>query len=136
MLGLMGAFTLAITPTGHQLTDEIIELTKPAYRPVATAIPQRPQLLVVTGNRDDPYTAAVVVNPHGYRVVVAETAEAAQGILQADADRIGVVLVDKQVAQADRVLGLARTLAPSAKLIQLPRNHQGTDVCALLRDAI
>jgi hypothetical protein len=131
---LLWSFILAITPTGQKLMAEVLAVSLPVHQTVL-APPTRPQVLVVTSNRGDPYTAAMVLNPRGYRVVVAKTAASAQAALESGGGQIGVVVVDTQMADAELVVGLARSLTPSAKLIKLGRSHVSSDVSALLRDA-
>ena len=131
VFGLFGAFTLALTPTGHQLYGDILSLPR-AMSHAGPIIPARPQVLVVTSDRQVQSTAAVAVNPRGYHTLVAETASAAQEALQTNTGEIGVVLVDMRLKNATRVLGLVHSLAPTAKLIPLRPNHRTTDISALL----
>jgi hypothetical protein len=135
--GLIGAFVLGTTSTGRQVWAEILASLPPMPGTAAAIIvPARPQVLVVTGKGGDEFTVAATVNPHGYRVRVARTAAGGRSILQSDASRIGVVVVDMGLAGAQRVIGLTRSLAPQAKLIELDPNHRASDVSVPLLRAI
>jgi CheY-like chemotaxis protein len=134
--GLMGILTLSLTNTGHTLRGEVFSWANSARTPVVAPIPARPQVLVVTNNRDDQTQVAFAVNPRGYHVVVAETADSGSQILHSDATRIGVVVLDTQLPGAETIAALARSLVPDAKLINLAPNHAITDLSKLLSDAI
>jgi CheY-like chemotaxis protein len=135
VFGLIGTFTLALTPAGQQLSDEFLSLPR-WMRNAGPITPSRPQVLVVTNDRQDQLIAAVAVNPRGYHILVAETASAAQEALQTYTGGIDVVLVDMRLKSAAHVLGLVRSLAPTAKLIPLRPNHSTTDISALLVGAL
>ncbi len=137
VFGLLGAFVLGTTSTGRQLCAEILALLPSLPETAAVAkVPTRPQVLVVTGKGGDEFTVAATVNPHGYRVRVARTAASGRSILQSDASRIAVVVVDMGLAGAQRVIGLTRSLAPRAKLIELDPTHRASDVSVPLLRAI
>jgi hypothetical protein len=137
VFGLLGAFVLGTTSTGRQLCAEIFALLPSMPETAAAAIvPARSQVLVVTGTGTDEFTVAATVNPRGYRVRVARTVDSGRRILQSDASRIGVVVVDMGLASAQRVIGLTHSLAPQAKLIELDPNHQASDVSVPLLRAI
>jgi len=135
-LGLMGTFALGLTNTGHAVCEEMLGWTTAAHHPAAPVLPARPQVLVVTTNPEDQTRAALAVNPRGYRVVVAETQERASGILRADADRIGVVVIDSEIPGAETIAAMARALAPVAKVIRLPPDHAAVSLSKPLLDAI
>jgi len=132
----MGILTLSLTNTGHTLRGEVFAWAAPDPAPVVAPVPARPQVLVITKNRDDQTRVAFAANPRGYHVVVAESAASGTAILRSEAKEIGVVVLDSQLPGAEGVEALARSLIPGAKLISLLPNHAATDVSKLLMDAI
>ncbi len=131
----MAILTLALTNTGHTLRGEVLSWAAP-QKPVAAVVPPRPEVLVVTTDRNDQNRVAFAVNPRGYHVVVAETEASASIILRSDANRIGVVVLDTHMPGAETITALAHSLVPGASLINLLPNHATTDVSKLLLDAI
>ncbi len=85
----------------------------------SASAPQRPEVLVVTGR--DSYAAKVAetVGPRGYLIVVTNKIETALEKLQLDAGRIGCVVLDRDVAQADRLASAVQTTTPAARLVIL-----------------
>ena len=137
VFGLMAVFILGLTQTGQQLQAEMSSsLRSVLHGPVAPALPARPQVLVVTQNPDDEANIIMTVNPRGYQVVVAETTAIARAILRSNASRIGVVVIDTELAGAESVTTLAQSLLPGEKVIKLRRNHGPTDIAVLLLAAI
>jgi len=137
VFGLMAVFILGLTQTGQQLQAEMSSsLRSVLHGPVTPALPARPQVLVVTQNPDDEANIIMTVNPRGYQVVVAETTAIARAILRSNASRIGVVVIDTELAGAESVTTLAQSLLPGEKVIKLRRNHGPTDIAVLLLAAI
>ena len=136
VFGLMGTLSVGLTNTGHQLCTEMLSWATSAHGPVEPGPPTRPQVLVITRNREDQTLVAETVNPRGYRVIVADTAARVREILQSDASRICVVVLDTNMLGAESISAMARSLAPLAKLIKLSGNHGATDVSKPLLDAI
>jgi hypothetical protein len=131
--GLMVAFTVAVTPAGGGFVSTVFRTRHGPVRPIA---PAKPAVLVVTSRQQDQFIAQVTVNPRGYRLLSAETASAAEALLQRDSSEVSVILVDTQLAEVGHVIRLAHALAPSAKLITLRPEHTATDISAQLMQAI
>ena len=137
VFGLMAVFILGLTHTGQQLQAEMSSSFRSVlHGSVTPAPPARSQVLVVTQNLADEAHIVTTVNPRGYQVVVAETAVIAQAILRSHASRIGVVVIDCELAGAESVTTLAQSILPREKVIQLRRNHEATDLAVLLLAAI
>jgi len=134
--GLMGTFTLGLTNTGHELRGEMLSWARSVHGPLEPALPVRPQVLVITSNRDDQTRVALTVSPRGYRVVVAETAASGSEILRSAASRIGVIVLDTRIRGAESIAAMAHSLVPVAKLIELRPNHATAEVSKALLDAI
>lgn len=127
----MGTLTVGLTNTGHALEGEILSWVVSGHGPV-DSLPARPQALVITGNRDVQNWVALTVNPRGYRIVFAETAGHAGDILRSEASRIGVVVLDTQTLGAERVVAMAQSLAPEAKLVRVGPHPAATEISQLL----
>ena len=135
VFGIMAAFILGLSHTGQQLRAEIAE-TISGHGPTAPARPTRPEVLLLSGNQADQARVAGTVNPRGYQVLAAATAEACEELLRAHAARIGVIVVDSEWSAAARVAGMADTLAPGVKIVKLPPQHTASDLAVLLLGAI
>jgi hypothetical protein len=135
-IGLMGTFTVGLTSAGHSISTEILSWATSTHALTGPALPARPEVLVMTTNLEDQTRIDLAVNPRGYQVVVAKTAADATRILRADANWIGVVVVDANLPGTASIITLARTLAPKAKLIQLLPRHAASEVSKMLVDAI
>lgn len=132
VFGLMAVFILGLTHTGELLRAEMSSSFRSVfYGPVNPAPPARPQVLVVTQNHDDEARILATVNPRGYQVVVAETASIAIAILRSNSSRIGVVVVDSELAGAETLATLAHGIVSDDKVIKLHRNHRATEIAAL-----
>jgi CheY-like chemotaxis protein len=134
---LIAVFTFSLTPMGQQL--ETTALKHVALHSNARTEPlllARPEVLVVTRNSEDQFRVAATLVPRGYRVLVAGTAVTAQELIRRDANRIGLIVVDTELAKGEGVANLARSLAPGTKLIRLPSKHGSTEVAVLLMAAI
>ena len=134
--GLVGTLTLGLTNTGHDVCGEMLSWAASVHGRVEPALPVRPQVLVITSNRDDQTRVALTVIPRGYRVVVAETAASGSEILRSQASRICVVVLDTKMRGAESIAAMAQSLVPVAKLIKLRPNHAAADVSKPLSDAI
>ncbi|HTX35812.1 MAG TPA: hypothetical protein VME43_12360 [Bryobacteraceae bacterium] len=136
MFGLMGTLTLGLTNTGHELYDEVVSWATSSLRYTEPAAPARPQVLVITKNRDDQTLVALIVNPRGYQVVVAENAARGSEILRSEAGLIAAVVLDTNMLGADNIAAMARSLVPMVRLIRLDPDHTPLDVSKPLVDAI
>ena len=134
--GLMGTFTLGLTNSGHAMYREMLTWADAQLRHVEPARPVRPEVLVITRNREDQRRVALAANPRGYRVVVAETATSGAERLSSDAKQLAMVVLDESMPGARRITALTRTLAPAAKLINLPHHHGAVDVSKPVVDAL
>jgi len=136
MFGIMGTFTFGLTNTGHEMCHEMLSWANEALGHGGTVRPVRPEVLVITGNREDQNRVALAVNPRGYRVVVAETAARGRESLNSDASRIAVIVVDMKIPGADHLAAMAHSLAPMAKVIRLRPSHTAVDVTKPLVDGV
>lgn len=136
MFGLMGTLTLGLTNTGHELYDEVVSWATSPFGYAEPAVPARPQVLVITKNRDDQMLVALIVNPRGYEVVVAETAARGSEILRAEGGLIAAVVLDMNMMGAENIAAIAQSLAPVARVIRLPPGHAPVDISKPLVDAI
>jgi hypothetical protein len=135
VFGLLLAFTAAFTPTGRQLISDTLKGLSPEKPPAPLTV-ERPDVLVTTGNPDDTVRIAATVVPRGYSVLVARTTLLAEQLLQGDANRIGLIVVDEGSSDIERIVSLAHSLVPLAKLVKLPRKHGSTELAVLVLDAI
>ncbi len=101
----------------------------------SASAPQRPEVLVVSGR--DSYVAKVAetVGPRGYFIVVTQTIEPALERLQRDAGRIGCVVLDRDVPQADRFARAVQATTPSARLVVLRGAPPSDEIPQLLINA-
>lgn len=135
VFGLIVVFILCLTPTGRQIFFELRKLSLPETV-TQPSRPRRPDVLVATANRDDQRTVAATVVPRGYNVLFADTATIAGQLLQSDAERIGLIVINAEARDAWRIANLARSRVPEATLIRLPPRHCSTEVATLLLTAI
>ena len=136
VFGLTVAFVLGLTPTGRQIIPELSRsiLSKPGQLEALRL--RRPDVLVATANSDDQKTVAATVLPRGYRVIFADTLARASQVLQSDANRIGLIVIDAQSRNAGHLAKLAQSIIPDARVIRLPPRHGPTEVATLLLAAI
>ena len=134
VFGLTVAFVLGLTPTLRQIIPELSKsiLAKPGQLEAL----RRPDVLVATANSDDQKTVAATVLPRGYRVIFADTLARASQVLQSDANRIGLIVIDARSRNAGHVAKLAQSIIPDARVIRLPPRHGPTEVATLLLAAI
>ena len=133
--GLMGTLTVSLTNTGHALSGELLAWAVAGHAP-ADCLPKRPLALVVTKNDDIQGWVSLTVGPRGYRVVPAQTAGSAREILRSDAFRIGVIVLDPEVQEAEAILALMPSPVPAARLIRLRPHPDATEVSKLLVDVL
>ena len=134
-IGLMSAFTLGMTPRGQMLVKEISTRFRDGAA-IEQIAPPRPEVLLFTRNPEAQNQVATTVVPRGYRVLLAPTVFVAQQLLRSDANRIGLIVVDTETGEAERLADLAQAAIPAARVIRLPRNHGSTEVSAMLLNAI
>jgi len=135
VFGLIVAFVVSLTPTGRQMLSELLKPTM-SGSVTQSSHPTRPDVLVATTNSDDQKTVAATVLPRGYNVLFADTTVIARKLLQSDATRIGLIVVNAESHDATGIASLARSLVPDARLIRLPPRHGSTEVATLLLAAI
>lgn len=136
VFGLLIFFILGLTPEGRDLADRVEIALNPARHAVTPPGPACPEVLVAGTDATDEYRISATLEPRGYNVRFAGTADAVRRILQADARRIGIVVLGNDKVQTRQLATLASTLAPSAKLIKLPAKHSSTELAAILLNAI
>jgi hypothetical protein len=135
IIGVLLVFTFALTGS-DQVKANISSSLRSLHSPVTVAPAERSQVLVVTKNKNDENRIVLTVNPRGYQIIAADTVELAKAILRANANRIGVVVVDADLKGAGSLLSQAHSILPNEKVINLSRSHTSTDVAVLLLAAI
>src|SRR5450432_297177 len=129
----LGSFAAAITPTGNRLCKEFLESLAVRNQPVALA---RPDVLLIGDNPSDQMNIAMTIAPRGYNLVLAENVATGLERLRADANRIGLIVLDSRLAGVRSVAHVARVTSPEARLITLHPRHTTADLVGLLLNSI
>lgn len=128
------AYTLALTPFGQHMGSAVCKAFA-STKPVSSA-PARPVVLVATSDPDDVDSVAATVVPRRYHVLSASSPHAAEQMLESNAGRIGLIIVNGKSREGRRLAKLAESLAPDAKVISVPQKHAQTEVVSQIMAVI
>lgn len=98
-------------------------------------LPRRPVVLVVSGRASDESAVLETVQPRGYTVRRAATAEAGLRKLRREANRIGIVVLDGDLAGAERIASEAKTACPNARVVEVSGTRAAGEIARRLMDA-
>jgi DNA-binding NtrC family response regulator len=95
----------------------------------------RPDVLVVSANASDQTAVSQTVRPRGYTVRSASSVDAGRSSLGSGPERIGIVVIDGDMAGAKRLIGEVKATCPAARVIVLSGARDAGEISSRLVDA-
>jgi CheY-like chemotaxis protein len=136
---IMSASIASLTP-GFNLTkwslDGLEALSAKLPSRPTEVVPVRPNVLLASAKSTDRFSVATTVEPRGYTVLTAASAESALRHLREKAGQIGIVVVDSALPNAQRVVDAVPAVCPGARPIILTGERRPAQVAALLISAL
>ena len=92
----------------------------------------RPDVLVVSANPSDQAAVSQTVRPRGYTVRSASSVNAGRSSLGSGPDRIGIVVIDGNIAGAGRLVDEVKAACPAARVIVLSGARDAGEISSRL----